>query len=57
MRYFICIVIGICIGYIICAMLTQSKYAEEHAQLVKYYNNLLKAQCLIYPFRTEGIDK
>ena len=54
MGYFACIVIGICMGYIMCAMLTQSKYAEEHAQLVKYYNNLLKAQCLICPFKYEG---
>lgn len=31
MGYFACIVIGVCMGYIMCAMLTQSKYAEEHA--------------------------
>jgi hypothetical protein len=52
MGYFACIVIGVCIGYITCAMFTQSKYAEEHEQLVQYYNNLLKAQCLICPFKS-----
>lgn len=52
MGYFICIVIGVCFGFMICAMLTQNKCAEEHAQLVKYYNNLLKAQCLVCPFKS-----
>lgn len=53
MGYFICIIIGTCFGFMICAMLTQNKNAEEHAQLVKYYNNLLKEQCLICPFKTD----
>lgn len=52
MGYFACIIVGACIGYIMCAMLTQNKYAEEHVQLVKYYNNLLEAQCLICPFKS-----
>lgn len=52
MGYFICIVIGVSIGYMICAMLVQNKYVEEHAQLIKYYNNLLEAQCLICPFKS-----
>lgn len=52
MGYFACIVIGVCIGYMICAVLTQNKYAEENAQLVRYYDNLLKAQCIICPFKS-----
>lgn len=52
MGYFICIVIGVCMGYMMCALLIQNKFAEEHTQLVKYYDNLLKAQCLICPFKS-----
>lgn len=51
MGYFICLVIGTVIGFMTCAIVSQGKYTEEQERMIGYYNNLLKAQCLICPFK------
>ena len=53
MGYFICLMIGTAIGFMAYAIISQGKNADEQEKMIKYYNNLLEAQCLICPFRSE----
>lgn len=51
MGYFMCLVIGATIGFMTCSIINVGKSAEEQEKTIKYYNNLLEAQCLICPFK------
>ena len=53
MGYFICLIIGAAIGFMTCAVISQGKSADEQEKMIKYYNNLLEAQCLICPFKNK----
>ena len=53
MGYFICLTIGTAIGFMACALILQGKSTDEQEKMIKYYNNLLEAQCLICPFKNK----
>ena len=55
MGYFICLIVGATIGFMTCAVLSQSKYSDEHEHLIKYYEDMLKVQCIICPFKEAGL--
>jgi hypothetical protein len=45
MGYYICIIIGVVIGFSTCAMLTRSKIADELAINSRAYEHLMHAKC------------
>lgn len=52
MGYCICIIIGIAIGFSICAMLTRSKVADELTINSHAYEHLMHQKCLECKYKT-----
>ena len=52
MGYYICIIIGVVIGFSTCAMLTRSKIADELAINSRAYEHLMHQKCLDCKYRT-----